>query len=162
MQLRGKLRSGELKSGKLFREAAKLYLREFDNITQGQRSPTYARGQHVRAKGHLIPFFGSMVLPEITAGKVNEYRIHRLEECKAARGKPPTHNTMHQEIVTLRQIFKTALRHGWIDHLPDLSEHLKTRLDASAINIMRPRPKKKTISKKGPGRVEAVRLADEA
>ena len=28
---------------------------------------------------------------------------------------------MHQEIVTLRQIFKTALRHGWIDHLPDLS-----------------------------------------
>jgi hypothetical protein len=22
----------------------------------------------------------------------------------------------------LRQIFKTALRHGWIDHLPDLSE----------------------------------------
>ena len=62
-----------------------------------------------------------MVLPEITAGKVNEYRIHRLEECKAKRGKPPAHNTMHQEIVTLRQIFKTALRHGWIDHLPDLS-----------------------------------------
>jgi len=29
---------------------------------------------------------------------------------------------MHQEIVTLRQIFKTAVRHGWIDHLPDLSE----------------------------------------
>jgi hypothetical protein len=28
---------------------------------------------------------------------------------------------MHQEIVTLRQIFKTALRHGWIDHLPDMS-----------------------------------------
>jgi hypothetical protein len=52
---------------------------------------------------------------------VNEYRIHRLEECKAMRGKPPAHNTMHQEIVTLRQIFKTALRHGWIDHLSDLS-----------------------------------------
>jgi integrase len=31
--------------------------------------------------------------------------------------------------------------------------HLKTRLDASAINIMRARPKKKTTSKKGPGRV---------
>jgi integrase len=36
-------------------------------------------------------------------------------------GKPPAHSTMHQEIVTLRQIFKTALRHGWIDHLPDFS-----------------------------------------
>jgi len=121
LQLRGKLRDGELKSGKLFREAAKLYLREFDIMTQGQRSATYARGQHARANGHLIPFFGSMVLPEITAGKINEYRIHRLEEAKAMRGKPPAHNTMHQEIVTLRQIFKTALRHGWIDHLPDLS-----------------------------------------
>ena len=122
LQLRGKLRDGELKSGKMFREAAKLYLREFDIITQGQRSPTYARGQHARTNGHLVPFFGNMVLPEITAGKINEYRIHRLEECKAMRGKPPARNTMHQEIVTLRQIFKTALRHGWIDHLPDLSE----------------------------------------
>jgi integrase len=122
LQLRGKLRDGELKSGKLFREAGKLYLREFDIITQGQRSPTYARGQHARTDGHLIPFFGNMVLPEITSGKVNEYRIRRLEESKALRGKPLAHNTMHQEIVTLRQIFKTALRHGWIEHLPDLSE----------------------------------------
>jgi len=40
--------------------------------------------------------------------------------------------------------------------------HLKTRLDASAINIMRPRPKKKAVSRKGPGRVEGLRLAEEA
>lgn len=40
------------------------------------------------------------MLPEITAGKANEYRIHRLEECEAMRGKPPAHNIMHQEIVT--------------------------------------------------------------
>jgi hypothetical protein len=33
---------------------------------------------------------------------------------------------------------------------------------ASGINIMKPRPKKKTIAKKGPGRVEAIRLAEEA
>ena len=121
LQLRGKLRDGELKTGKLFRDAAKLYLREFDIMTQGQRSAKYASGQHARANGYLIPFFGSMVLPEITAGKVNEYRVHRLEECKALRGKPPARSTMHQEIVTLRQIFKTALRHGWVDHLPDFS-----------------------------------------
>jgi integrase len=121
LQLRGKLRDRELKSGKLFRDAAKLYLREFDIMTQGQLSPKYACGQHARANGHLVPFVGSMVLPQITAGKVNEYRIHRLEECKAMRGKPPAHSTMHREIVTLRQIFKMPLRHGWIDHLPDLS-----------------------------------------
>jgi hypothetical protein len=70
-------------------------------MTQGQRNATYARGQHARTNGHLVPFFGSMVLPEITAGTINEYRIHRLEESKALRGKPPAHNTMHQEIVTL-------------------------------------------------------------
>ena len=29
---------------------------------------------------------------------------------------------MHQEIVTLRQTLKTALRHGWLDRLPDFSE----------------------------------------
>jgi integrase len=121
LQLRGKLRDGELRTGKPFRDAAKLYLREFDIMTQGQRNATYARGQHARTNGHLVPFFGSMVLPEITAGTINEYRIHRLEESKTLRGKPPAHNTMHQEIVTLRQIFKTALRHGWIEHLPDMS-----------------------------------------
>jgi integrase len=111
-----------LKTGKTFREAAEQYLREYDIITQGQRSKTYMRGQHARANGHLVPFFGRMVLSEITAGKVQDYRIHRLEEAVATRGKAPAHNTMHQEIVTLRQIFKTAIRHGWIDHLPDLSE----------------------------------------
>lgn len=42
------------------------------------------------------------------------------------------------------------------------ASHIKTRLDAAAINIMRPRPKKKQVSKKGPGRVEAIRFAEEA
>ena len=39
--------------------------------------------------------------------------------------------------------------------------HLKTKLDAAAINIMRPRPKNKTPSKKGPNRVEVSPLAAE-
>ena len=121
LQLRGKVRSGELKTGKTFREAAEQYLREFDIITQGQRSKTYLRGQHARTNGHLIPFFGRYVLSEITSGKIQDYRIHRLEEATEKRGKPPGHSTTHQEIVTLRQILKTAIRQGWIDHLPDLS-----------------------------------------
>lgn len=69
-----------------------------------------------------MPFFGAMGLSEITAGKVQEYRIHRHEETQVKRGKPPAHNTMHQEMVTLRQTLKTAVRHGWLDRLPDLSE----------------------------------------
>jgi len=39
--------------------------------------------------------------------------------------------------------------------------HLKTQLDAAAINIMRPRPNKKTTSKKEPGHVKISRLAGE-
>ena len=70
---------------------------------------------------HLVPFFGHLGLSEITAGKIQEYRIYRHEEAVAKRGKPPAHNTTHQEIVTLRYTLKTAIRHGWLDHLPDLS-----------------------------------------
>ena len=122
LQLRGKLKAGEIKTEKTFREASEVFLREYDVITFGQRSKDYVRGQHSRSNVHLVPFFGKMGLSEITAGKVQEYRIHRLEETIARRGKPPAHNTMHQEFVTLRQTLKTAVRHGWLDRLPDLSE----------------------------------------
>jgi integrase len=122
LQLRGKLRTGELKTEKTFRHASEQFLREYDIITQGQRSKVYVDGQHWRSRVHLVPFFGHMGLSEITAGQVQEYRIHRLEEAVKKRGKPPAHNTMHQEIVTLRQTLKTAIRKGWLDHLPDLSE----------------------------------------
>jgi len=122
LQLRGKLRSGEIKAEKTFREASEQYHREYDLITQGQRSKVYVRGQHSRSTVHLVPFFGHLGLSEITPRKVQEYRIHRYEESVAKRGKPPAYNTMHQEIVTLRQTLKTAIRQGWLDRLPDLSE----------------------------------------
>jgi len=122
LQLRGKLRTGEIKTEKTFREASELFLREYDIITQGQRSKDYLKGQHWRSTVHLVPFFGHLGLSEITAGKIQEYRIHRHEEAMAKRGKPPAHNTMHQELVVLRQTLKTAIRQGWLDHLPDLSE----------------------------------------
>jgi integrase len=103
------------------REASEQYLREYA-ITQGQRSKVYVDRQHWRSRVHLVPLFGHMGLSEITAGKVQEYRIHRLEEAMAKRGKAPARNTMHQEIVTLRQTLKTAIRHAWLGYLPDLSE----------------------------------------
>ena len=33
---------------------------------------------------------------------------------------------LHQEMVTLRQTLKTALRHGWPDRLPDFSEPFRS------------------------------------
>jgi integrase len=122
LNLRGKLRAGEIKTEKTFRHASEQFLREYDIITQGERSKGYVRGQHCRSVIHLVPFFGQLGLSEVTSGKVQEYRIHRHEEAVAKYGKPPAHNTMHQEIVTLRQTLKTALRHGWLDRLPDLSK----------------------------------------
>ena len=50
LQLRGKLRGGEIKSEKTFREVSEHYLREYDIITQGQRNKRYVEGQHWRSK----------------------------------------------------------------------------------------------------------------
>jgi integrase len=122
LQLRGKLKSGELKSEKTFGEASDQFLREFEIITQGQRSAIYVKAHQYRMSAHLVPFFGPLGVSEVTAGKVQEYRIHRHEQAMARRGKPPARSTIHQEIVVLRQTLKTAIRHGWLDRLPDLSE----------------------------------------
>jgi hypothetical protein len=122
LQLRGKLRAGEIKSEKTFREVSEQCLREYDTIMQGQRNTQYVNGQRWRSSVHLVPFFANLGISEITAGRIQEYRIHRHQQAIAERGKPPGHSTMHQQIVMLRQTPKTALRHGWLDRLPDFSE----------------------------------------
>jgi len=105
-------------------------------ITQGHRSPRWVEGHKARLRIHLIPFFGEMGLSEVTAGKVQEYRIHRIET--SATGKPPARSTMHDEIVTLRQTLKTAMRHGWLQFLPDLHTTSQSHLDhISALRIER-------------------------
>jgi hypothetical protein len=109
-QVRGKLRAGEIKSEKTFREAEH-YLHESEIMTQGQRNKRYVDGQRWRCRIHLVPFFGNLGISEITAGNIQEYRIHRHREVIAKRGKPPGRSTLHQEIVTLRQVLKTALRY---------------------------------------------------
>ncbi len=83
------LRGGEIKTEKTFGEASEQFLREYDLITQDQRSKVYVEGQHWRSRVHLVPFFGHMGLSEITASKVQEYRIHRLEEAMAKRSMAP-------------------------------------------------------------------------
>jgi len=120
--LRGKVRNGEITSEKTFREAAVQFEREYQIITEGQRNAEYVEGHSTRLRLHLVPFFGDMGLSEITPGQVQEYRISRHEEAVKEHGKPPARSTMHQEIVVLRQTLKAAIRHRWLDRLPDLSE----------------------------------------
>ena len=125
LDIHGKLRSGELKTEKTFKDAAAQFEREYEIITEGQRNPQYVQDNKRRLRIHLIPFFGTMALSEITPGQIQEYRIHRQEKAIEQRGKPPARSTMHQEIVCLRQTLKTAVRQGWLQNLPDLSEPYK-------------------------------------
>lgn len=125
LELMGKSRRGELKDEKTFKQAAERFLIEYEAITQGERSPAWVRGHKDRLRLHLLPFFGELGLSEVTAGKVQEYRLHRIETSKT--GQPPARKTLHNEIVTLRQTLKTAVRHGWLSHVPDLSAPYKTQ-----------------------------------
>lgn len=150
LELRGMFRRGELveaKVEKTFAEVAELFLKEFAALTEGQRNAQYVQGHRRRVYRHLIPFMGNKPISEITSGVVQDYRLHRVEKAKQeqldrqklrkARAesegrevglsaekpiKPPARNTIHQEIVVIRQVLKTALRHRWITALPDLSE----------------------------------------
>jgi integrase len=127
LELRGKFKRGEL--GKLeevngettFAEAANQFMREFELITEGQRNPDYVAGHKRRINKYLIPFFGKLPLSQVTSGKIQDYRIWRAELAKA-KGKLPARNTLHQEMVALRQALKTALRRGWLASMPDMSE----------------------------------------
>ena len=77
LTLRGKHLAGALKGGRTFRNAAEQFLREYEIITVGERSPKYVATIQIRLRVHLLPFFGDKVLSEITPGLVQEYRIHR-------------------------------------------------------------------------------------
>jgi integrase len=130
LTLRGKSRAGILKTEKSFREAGEQFLKEYEIITEGQRSPRWVEGHGIRLRLHLFPFFDDCGLSQVTAGKVQEYRMHRMTsriDPKTGKPRRPARSTLHDEIVTLRQVLKTAIRHGWLDHLPDLSPPYKTQ-----------------------------------
>lgn len=133
-ELCAKDRYGELKSGKTFAEAAKTFEKEYEAITRGRRSPKWVQGHKDRIRLHLLPFFADRLLSDINSGAAQEYRVHRMTEPERAPKeegdegdeakpwKPPARNTIHNEIVTLSMVLKTAQRHGWIEQVPNLSD----------------------------------------
>ncbi|WFU01925.1 site-specific integrase [Rhizobium sp. CB3171] len=123
--LRGKAAAGILKTETTLAEAAKKFEEEYSVITEGERSPKWVEGHSIRLRLHLIPFFGKMGLSTINAGTVQDYRVHRINT--STTGKPPARSTLHDEVGTLRQVLKTAIRHKWLNHLPDLSPPYKTQ-----------------------------------
>ena len=135
--LRGKDRAGTLLSERSFAQAAEQFLKEYEIITEGERSKRWTEGHEIRLRVHLLPFFGHLGISKVSPGKVQDYRIHRmtsrLEPNPASRSnrplldKPPARSTLHNEIVTLRQVLKTAIRQGWLEHLPDLPAPYRTQ-----------------------------------
>jgi len=128
LELKGKNRVGDLKTGKTFKQAAEKFLEEYEVITAGERNPQYVKGLGEKLVLHLIPFFGPKVVSEITPGLVQEYRVHRATSRKDKKtGEPrrPSRSTLHKEIITIRHVLKTANRHGWLPYLPDLSAPYK-------------------------------------
>lgn len=116
----GKNNRGEINNEKTFRDAAKRFKEEYEVLTEGERNERWVKDHYRRIDMHLVPFFGSMGLSTINAGTLQEYRMSRvrLEEGR----KQPSRSTLHHETVTLRQVLKTAVRCGWLQHLPDLSQ----------------------------------------
>ena len=138
LTLRGKARAGLLKKEKTFGEAADQFEKEYEVITEGQRSARWTEGHKARIRIHLRPFFGKLGLSEVTPGKVQEYRVHRMtvnpeanppdsKSNRKPKTTPPSRSTLHDEIVTLRLVLKTAIRHGWLAYLPDLSPPYRTQ-----------------------------------
>jgi hypothetical protein len=124
-ELRGKSRAGLLTTEKTFKQAADQFTKEYGIITEGQRSQRWVAGHDIRLRLHLVPFFGEFGISEVTPGRVQEYRVHRAtvpptggkQPVKMTKDatpvyKAPSRSTLHDEVVTLRLVLKTAIRHG--------------------------------------------------
>lgn len=118
-----------LPNGPTFDEAAKAFLEEYEVSTAGERNAVYVAGKRLHVDVHLKPFFGGKPVANVTEGLAQDYRVHRLTsrlDPKTGKPRRPARSTLHSEMVTLRQILKTAKRKGWIDVVPDLSAAYKT------------------------------------
>ena len=68
-------------------------MKEYEVITEGQRSPLWVKGHELRLQLHLLPFFGDLGLSQVTAGKVQEYRMHRM----TSRMDEKTGHSLHSD-----------------------------------------------------------------
>ncbi|MDE8342935.1 MAG: site-specific integrase [Acidocella sp.] len=136
-KLHGQAEAGVLNDRPTFKKAADQFLKEYGIITEGERSQKWTQSHAIRLRVHLVPFFGALPLDKVSPGKVQEYRVHRMTTYAAPnpqsksqhkpKAKPPARSTLHDEVVTLRMVLKTAIRHGWLEHLPDLTPPYRTQ-----------------------------------
>jgi integrase len=125
--MKGKSRAGDLKVGRTFREAAEVFIKEYETLTEGERSKSYVKAIKNNLRVHILPFFGDLVMPFAPA-KMQEYRVHRTTsrtDKKTGEPRRPARNTLHQETIAVRHVLKTAYRLEWIDYIPNISPAYK-------------------------------------
>lgn len=117
-------------TGPTFAQACEAFVTEYKVMTQGQRNEQYVEQKSNHIRVHLLPFFGrDRPVNEVTAGLIQEYRVHRQtsrKSLKTGEVQRPARSTLHSETVTLRQVLKTACRKGWISAVPDMSVTYKS------------------------------------
>jgi integrase len=114
-----------------FRDVGDQFMKEYSVITEGQRSPRWVEGHKIRLRVHLLPFFGDLPISEVNSSKVQAYRVMRMtprleknpnaKDNRRFKAAAPARKTLHNEIVTLRLVLKSAMRHNLLAGLPDLS-----------------------------------------
>ncbi len=124
---------------KTFADAAAAFLKEYRALLEGERNPLYIASKERVLRLYLLPFLGGLPLSAVDAGRIQDYRVHRMTppaKVEPARytvkgrtliGRPrrwrrPSRSTLLKEIVCLRQVLKTANRRRWLAALPDMSE----------------------------------------
>lgn len=123
-ELLDKKRHGHISDERTFNDAAKKFMQEYEVLTNGERNKRWVQDHYRRVRMHLAPYFGSMGLSKINAGTVQEYRIARSQG--EGGKKVPSRSTLHHETVTLRLVLKTAVRLGWLQYTPDLTQPYKS------------------------------------
>jgi integrase len=129
---------------KPFKQAVRQFEKEY-GFRSNHRTDREAEVRLETVKKHMVPYFGDTITSAITPDAIGKYREHRIAQFDqdatiaativdrelgalgemlrwmTQRSRAPSKSTMHHEIVTLRQVIKTAIRHGWLEHLPDFS-----------------------------------------
>ena len=127
-----------------FKKAVRQFEKEF-GFRANHRNEFEAEKRLETVKQHIVPYFRDTIASAITPEAIEKYREHRISEIDQEpataekivdrelgalgemlrwmkqRSRPPSKSTTHHETVTLRQVIKTAIRHGWLEHLPDFS-----------------------------------------
>jgi hypothetical protein len=66
MDLTARAHYGELKTGKTFKEVAKIFETEYEATTRGHRSPKWVQGHKDRIRLHLMPWFADKLVSDCT------------------------------------------------------------------------------------------------